>query len=669
MPPLPPGAKRPKDKKSFFSGIFGKRKQEPLPSTTPMATEAEPSQPFVEVTQGMKLEDIRKSLGLDVHVPESQTTPQLELGPEFEEPEIAEEKEERPQPEFSFEIPKLEEPSKIEPKKEPEGEAPPAPSFELPDLEEPSKIKPEKEEKEEAQPELSFELPELNKPSDFDEEEETLLPEEVSAEDEIIEEPPKITTEREKLLAEEEKKAEEGVKEEEKPEIEGLLPPESFDEDTEWTADLKPEKIAPIKSDFLQEVKPKIEEKEERTRPEFSFDIPKLEEPSEIEPEEEEKEEAQPEETNDLDVEFKKKEFEQKKGFSYEPGVRFADETDKENSVLIEESPQQEIGDIKKRLQASLGFGLKGEKPAKPLKEEISDADAKVRIDEIAKAQVNFPELVKELEARLADKIRAEVKDEEMGKLASLYEQQIIELDNIRAKLEKEREKLKNDRQAFEQQKIAVAGQANKTAFKEKQLRKTEEGLALLKEEFDKDKTEAEELLKKLPELRETYDNITAEIQKVSDRLKEYEGRKGQLEEIDEEIKRNEEALLEAQQRLIQTEERIKEKGFSDYLETEIKTDTLVSPKFEEKDIIHATHLELYNKIDECKSLIRERNLASAKSIYMQLREAYHSLRLAGAEKDMLYTVIREIYDDIKLAEIEGSGGSDSDNGSDNVIY
>jgi len=609
LPPLPPGAKRLKDKKSFFSGLFGKKKQEPLASTIPAAAVTEPSQPPIEVPQDLNLEDIRKNLGLDIHEPETPAIPKLELEPELEEPGIFERKEEDLQPEFSFELPELEEPPKIEPKKKKKEEA---------QLEKPA-----------------FILPELDKPSMISGEEELLSSEKLSLEDELIEEPPRIIVEKKKIRAGKKERTREDVKEKEEPGIERFLPSESLDEGVEWAAEFKPKRLTPAKPEFLQEVKPTVEEAKEPPKQEFIKEVP-------------------PEEIKEFATGLKRKDFERKKGIKYEPEVSLAEEAEKEEEeepLLIEESPQQEIDDIKKRLKESLSAGQKEEKPAEPSEGELSGADAKVRIDEITKAQINFPELIKAVEAKLADKIR----EEERSKLSEQYEQQIIELENMREKLEKER-------QAFEQQKIIVAGQTNKTVFKEKQLRKTEEELAMLREEFEKDKKEAEELLQKLPELRKDYENITARIQGRSDKLKEYEERKDQLKRVEEEIKRNEEALLEAQQRLIQTDERIKEKGFADYLETEIKTDTLVSPKFEEKDIIHATHLELYNKIDECKSLIRERNLAPAKSIYMELRDAYNSLQLEGAEKDMLYTVIREIYDDIKLAEIEGSG-------SDNVIY
>ena len=44
------------------------------------------------------------------------------------------------------------------------------------------------------------------------------------------------------------------------------------------------------------------------------------------------------------------------------------------------------------------------------------------------------------------------------------------------------------------------------------------------------------------------------------------------------------------------------------------------------------------------------------KNIYMEIRNAYEGVNLKGADRDLLHTAIRELYDDIKLAELDREG-------------
>ena len=159
--------------------------------------------------------------------------------------------------------------------------------------------------------------------------------------------------------------------------------------------------------------------------------------------------------------------------------------------------------------------------------------------------------------------------------------------------------------------------------------------------------------MKKLPVLKKDYTKLSKKMNDIYKNIEAYKKAEQTLLDLEAEIKSKEKALAEAQKILEETDEKIKEKGFSDYLESEIKGGSLVSSKLKEKDITKASHLEAYSMVDQCKAMIRQKNIVEAKRIYMQLKDAYENINIKGHEKDMLHTAIRELYDDIKLAEMD----------------
>ena len=582
LPPLPPGEKpkiskrekekkleeekgwvkeEKKEKKGFLASLFRKKKKEV--SEPPTITSATPTTP--EVPLDINLDEIRKNLGLDSALSE---------------------------------------------------------------VAEPGKIGGKKEEKEEAR----FELPDIEEPPELMSREEPEVPEE-----EVVEEPPKIKPKRkapkkklEKKLEEkkevtkkklEKKKTTPKKKSEEKKAKPVLVSKEPSG--TKGAREGEPEKGR--KSEFLEEVKPRIELLKEPPKEDFLREVP-------------------PDEVKELAKALKRKRFAEEKGVEYEPAVGFAEETPKEE-MLIDESPEDEVKEIKKRIKQGL---VTEEKPAKLVeKKEVREQEVDVgklappRLEEESSQKekvTHATRLIKAVEADLRDKIRKE----ELAKLEKEFAAQ--------------RKKLEEDVRLVEQQKIRVAGMMNKYDFKIKQFRKEKDEFRKEKEQFKKEKAQARELLKKLPGLRKDYNKLMKRMREINDKIKEYKKAEETLLSLEKEIRSKEEALEKAQQVLKETENKIKEKGFADYLETELKGGSIVSPKFKEKDILKASHLDMYNMVDECKALIRQGDVTGAKRLYMKLRDAYNAAKLKKPDKDLLHTAIRELYDDIKLAEMEQSG-------------
>ena len=608
LPPLPPGEKprisgkektvgvgdekkkEDKKKKGFLAGLFKKKKKPvseptiPAPIPTPI-TPSTPSTP--ESPSNISLEEVRRSLG-------------LEPAPtEIPEPErIRGEKEET---------------KGVEKKKEgKKKEGVEEPCFELPDIEEPSELiggEPSLGE------EGGVEEPPRIKPRDKE------LEKKAKKEETKKEEEKRKGTKRREAV-----KRKVGVKKKSEKKASKKKQEKSVKLDSEWIKEPGPLQrgVVEEKSEFLEDVKPRVELLEEPPKEDFLRDIP-------------------PEEVKELAKALKRKRFAEKKGIELESDElgRGSEQGVVEEEMLIDESPEDEVKEIKKRIkQGLLSERRQGERVVEEKKEQgVGVAQSKAQEEPRGKDKITHAtKLIRAVEAELREKIRKE----ELAKLEKEFAAQ--------------RKKLEADVRLVEQQKIRVAGMMNKYDFKMKQLIKEKEGLRKEKEKFRKEKKEAEELLKKLPALRKDYEKLSKKMHRIYEKLEEYRKAEKTLLKLEEEIRNKEEALRKAQKVLEETEKKIKEKGFAEYLETELKGESIVSPRLEEKDILKASHLDMYNMIDECKALIRQRNLVEAKKLYMKLRDAYTAAKLKEHDKELLHTAIRELYDDIKLAEMEESG-------------
>jgi hypothetical protein len=631
LPPAPPGEQKPvlkEKKKDFLGGLFGKKTQEkeegtqPAQATTlsdPKLGATAPAEPAHEVPDNINLEDIRKQLGLDSfsgeEIPEP---PQMAAGQKKSASE----------------------------------------NFDLPDIE--AAIASSKVE----QP-IIFEENNVEEPT-------RILPMEIKS----------------------------GEKKSDKKQSAKAKPKKDVDE---WTQYLEEEKEAPeIESEFSKDLKLEKEAKESSDKAEKKEFI----------------HEVSPEDIKQAAKELKRKKFEEKKGIKYEPEVFITPKTEEKSEFLVDVAPGDELANIKKRLlqrvvkeepsaSSSQPLVQEEEKETAKEKETTKLTDEELELPDIAderriggklsilenesleepedipedepaespvenKVSFETPSFIetKQASQRLAapeDKslLKPDVKKEEAvdtSELIKEMEKNLVEKIRIeeKARVEKEFEHeraiFEKEKQSLEQEKIAVAGKASKYEFKEKQLKRDKADLEAEKAKLKRDKEEADDLLKKLPVMRKDYEKLNEKMNEVYETLKKYSKKEVELREIEKNIELNKQILAQAQQRLEETEQKIKEKGFSQYLETELKEESLVSHKLEEvQDITKASNLEIYNLIDECKTLIRDKNLNEAKKRYMRIREAYNTVNVQGTEKDLLYTAVRELYDDIKLAEMESN--------------
>lgn len=624
LPPMPPGEKPDAKKEGFFSSLFKKKKQDNYPGSqdlrsgdvllqsaprAPMPSSQFDSPPQAPIISDVTLDSIRKQLGLDI---------------------IQEDHDE------------IHEPPKIMPKQD-DGKT----DFDkqISDWSSPfeDEIAPVKKQEKVIAPSPAKSIGFAN---DVDEE---------------IDEPSKIipicSTSKSKPVKKQEPMASRKAMKNQKPAPEHVVKAVN-EEVSDWASFEHKTQDEKAESQFVKEVKPGTKFSKASSKNEFLKEV-------------------NPEEVKKLAKDIHRKKFEDKKKIKYEPELS-EDEITRE----IKESAKSFNHDMKSLEVESLKPALLLKKPAKAVEtvdvnelaedekkfesekidftssfeidkrehvvKEIERPDTIVKVDAAKEAKLkklqekvavaNIQELRKEIEHIIKDKIRDKVREEERAKLDK--------------ELALEREKLKKERQAVEQEKIGLAGNSNKLDFREKHLAqaRTElehERYALRKERahFESDRKEHQELVKRLPDMRKDYDKLKSRMVAFGDKIK-------LNAKLEENIARREKALADAQRNLEEMESKIKTEGFSDYLETEVSGQSFISKKLSQGDILKERNPELYAMIDDCKSAIWRNQLLHAKEVYMKLREMYHSARMRDAERELLYTTIRELYDDITLASM-----------------
>jgi site-specific DNA-adenine methylase len=63
-------------------------------------------------------------------------------------------------------------------------------------------------------------------------------------------------------------------------------------------------------------------------------------------------------------------------------------------------------------------------------------------------------------------------------------------------------------------------------------------------------------------------------------------------------------------------------------------------------------NLRIYALVDKARQALEHGEIAAAREHYNKVRELFNKEKLSPQEKSVLYTTIRELYDDIHLASL-----------------
>ena len=171
--------------------------------------------------------------------------------------------------------------------------------------------------------------------------------------------------------------------------------------------------------------------------------------------------------------------------------------------------------------------------------------------------------------------------------------------------------------------------------------------------ELDKDRKEFEDRRNKALELLKKADGISRELSNIK-QLKEFieQNKKFIRKELseDKELKR---AIERGEVTLKKEKENLDNLVFSKYIEKKLKA---IKPEYIETKQDMKIDLEsnpLYDQIKQCRQVLGQGNIKTAKEEYNSIKRSFEYSRLQKKEREALYTAIRELYNDIQLKLIE----------------
>ncbi len=176
------------------------------------------------------------------------------------------------------------------------------------------------------------------------------------------------------------------------------------------------------------------------------------------------------------------------------------------------------------------------------------------------------------------------------------------------------------------------------------------EGLKVKEEEvFKLQKDFKEQELKLIKQESEVRTNLTALSKKLIEA-------KSKDEEVQSKIKFKKNLLFEIKQRelsLKKREEALEKGAFQKYLNSELRKMLDPNERIEIKDQNHEEDVaETYSEIEICRKILEKGNTKEAQAIYKQIRRNFYNLELDTDEREVLFSVIKELYADIQLKAV-----------------
>ncbi len=275
-------------------------------------------------------------------------------------------------------------------------------------------------------------------------------------------------------------------------------------------------------------------------------------------------------------------------------------------------------------------------------------------------------ESVKKLDLALVEERRRFAKERAEAKMLIAQAEQakalLHDVKERQAHLAEGREALAREREAFAAEQRSINAKRAAFARQEKLLQETKASLNRREQEL----TRQESMLKKQ---QDDYRQAKAELDSRARQFDEEQKKivaklKAEQEKIDAKLKKTQEAEERLDEKLkerrriakyVDEAERsikkhaVKGDGLHDYLDSR-RTVMGRSPELPPADSVR--HLRIYEMVDEARRALLADDLAKARELYGKIREAFNKEQFSPQEKSVLYNTIRELYDDIHLANL-----------------
>jgi len=256
------------------------------------------------------------------------------------------------------------------------------------------------------------------------------------------------------------------------------------------------------------------------------------------------------------------------------------------------------------------------------------------------------------------EKAKADV--ERVDAMLKTAEQQRAAVQADQAALQQEREKLKQDQQSLNGKQLNVSRREAEVKKERELLLKREQDLAKKETKIAEDraqlaatKTEFEHRVQELEQReKEAIGKITSAEKQANLRLKKALDTEKRADDKLQERKKIASYVEEAEKKIDEHERRVGRQGMQSFLSKKFsslkgKSEPTVPPPG------NIRNLKIYTMIDQARDALQKGDTKEARSLYNKIREAFNKEELTPSEKSVLYTTIRELYDDIHLAAMK----------------
>ena len=241
---------------------------------------------------------------------------------------------------------------------------------------------------------------------------------------------------------------------------------------------------------------------------------------------------------------------------------------------------------------------------------------------------------------------------------------QLAELAAERKRLDEDRRRLREEREAAASERQLLVSWEEALAKRESDGKRERASLEKRQQELERQEAalrqRQEELLRKRGTFEQQEKGFRAEEKKTLAKLREEQrsadAKARKAQKAEEELKANLQERRKVTQYIKEAEGTLKEReqtltgaDFHDYLQEKLR-----SLKTEEvPPAENVKNLKIYSLIDKARQALEHGEVAEATEIYNKVRDLFNRERLSPQEKAVLYTTIRELYDDIHLAGLK----------------
>ncbi len=331
--------------------------------------------------------------------------------------------------------------------------------------------------------------------------------------------------------------------------------------------------------------------------------------------------------------------------------------------------------DLKRRLNDAEKAKAEYARQSKTLEKRMADREARLAARQESLKSVE--KTLKEEQARAAaanetERMRLEQEKAAAKALVAQGASVQAQLDDLakgraalaeeRTRLDADREKLKADLKNVNAKLATQARQETSIKNEKDALNKREQELtrqdAQLKRDLQDYKMLRNDLERDQKALaakeKATLARLAAEEKKAADRTRKAEDAEAKAEEKLQERRKIATYVGEAERHLVEQEQRLESEGLGGYLGRRLQSIRSGEPDMPDVPAAGAIrNLKIYSMIDQAQASLDSGDLKEARDLYNRIRDAFNKEDLSPSEKQVLYTTIRELYDDIHLAALK----------------